>query len=85
MDSANGNSTESLAGELVAMKECILRAEEAGLKDEPAPLLHNDFAVIRASGVKQEQKEFLDAVKSNFNLGRSAEPPEVRLYGEAPW
>ena len=79
MDNTNDNSTENRAGELVALNERILQAEEASRKADLDPLLHKDFAIIRASGVKQGRQKFLNDVESNSNLGRSAEPPEALL------
>src|SRR5207253_7561484 len=65
---------------LMTLSNRILQAEEAGLKDELATLLHEDFTIIRASGVKQDREAFLDAVPDNANRGRVAEEPEVRVY-----
>ena len=75
-------SAADLVSEIVELNERILQAEEAGRKADLDPLLHKDFAIIRANGVKQGRKKFLEDVPNNSNLGRSAEPPEVRLYGE---
>ncbi len=76
------NVNDALISELLALNERILQAEEMGLKDEIAPLLHKDFTIIRATGVKQDRQTFLDAVSSNANRGRTTEQPEVRLYGD---
>jgi hypothetical protein len=75
------NANDTLIAGLLALNERILQAEEKDAKDEITSLLHKDFTIIRASGVKQDRQTFLDAVSSNANRGRTAEQPEVRLYG----
>ena len=82
MDKPNDTLAADRANELDALNERILQAEEEGLKDEIASLLHKNFTIIRASGAKQDRQTFLDAVSSNTNRGRTTEQPDVRLYGD---
>ena len=82
MDKPNDTLAADRANELETLNAHILHAEEMGLKDKIAALLHKDFTIIRATGVKQDRQSFLDAVSSNANRGRTAEQPEVRLYGD---
>lgn len=79
--STNTSSTEQV-DELKALNECILKLEEAGSKDELDRLLYQDFTIIRANGVRQDRQTFLNAVPTNASRGRSADQPEVRLYGD---
>jgi hypothetical protein len=67
---------------LTALNERILQAEEAGLKEDLAVLLHEDFTIIRTGGVKLDRQAFLDAVPDNVNRGRSAAQPNVYSVGE---
>ncbi|MCL4298026.1 MAG: DUF4440 domain-containing protein [Anaerolineae bacterium] len=67
---------------LIELNELILQAEEAGLQDNLASHLHQDFTIIRAKGKMERRQEFLDAAPGNKGLGRSADMPEVRLYGD---
>lgn len=64
------------------MTQDILQAEEAGLQDKLAPLLHQDFTIVRASGEKQNRQQFLDAVPANKDRGRTADQIEVHLYDD---
>jgi Domain of unknown function (DUF4440) len=67
---------------LTALNERILQAEEAGLTADLATLLHENFTIIRASGVKQDRQAFLDAVPTNATRGRNATEPQVYSVGE---
>jgi len=60
----------------------ILKAEEEGNRAVLESLLHKDFAILRASGVKQDRQAFLNAVPGNAHRGRSADQLEVRPYGD---
>jgi uncharacterized protein DUF4440 len=77
----NSTSTDP-ADELRALNERILKLEEAGSKIELDRLLHQDFTIIRGSGVKEDREAFLKAVPANAGRGRTADQPEVRLYGD---
>jgi hypothetical protein len=68
--------------ELTNKNEFILQAEEQGRKADLAPLLTDDFSIIRATGLKQDRQDFLEAVQGNAGRGRTADQPEVRLYGD---
>jgi hypothetical protein len=78
------NPTRERAAEtqsdLTRINENILEAEEAGSTEDLAQLLHKQFAIIRAKGVRQTRQEYLDAVPSNAHRGRTSEPPEIDLY-----
>ena len=63
------------------LNQCILQAEESGDQNELAPLLRQDFTIIRASGEKQDRQLFLDAIEDNKDRGRSADLSDVRVYG----
>jgi quercetin dioxygenase-like cupin family protein len=69
--------------ELINMNNLILQAEEDGRTDDIAQYLHPNFTIVRASGVQQDLETFLKAVPSNVHRGRSADSPEVRLYGNS--
>jgi hypothetical protein len=77
-DTATTNSTSYLT----TLNEDILRAEEEGDKDAIAPHLHENFTIIRATGIRQNREEFLKAVPANVNRGRSAETPKIYPYGD---
>jgi Domain of unknown function (DUF4440) len=68
--------------ELTNQNEFILQAEEQGHKADLAPLLTDEFIIIRATGVKQNRDDFLKAVPGNAGRGRTADQPEVHLYGD---
>ena len=82
MSQNEDTGTTDLKNQLTALNERILQAEEAGLPDQIAPHLHEDFTIIRASGKKENRQEFLDAVPANANRGRSAAEPNVYSVGE---
>jgi uncharacterized protein DUF4440 len=82
MDKPNDTSIEGLAGELVALNERILQAEEADQKDALDPLLADGFTIIRSKGEKVERHDFLDAVPKNANRGSHATQPNVQLLGQ---
>jgi hypothetical protein len=77
----NSTSTDP-ADELRALNERILKLEEAGSKIKLDRLLHQDFTIIRGSGVKEDREAFRKAVPANAGRGRTADQPEVRLYGD---
>lgn len=66
--------------ELTKINALILRAEEEGQKADLAPRLTDDFIIIRATGLKQNRDEFLEAVPDNAGRGRTAHQLEVRPY-----
>jgi hypothetical protein len=78
----NTRSTTDDENALAGVNQDILQAEEDGLKGELAPHLHEDFTIVRANGVKQNQHEYLAAVEANAKRGRSAETPEIHSYGD---
>lgn len=67
-------------GALNKVNQRMLLAEENGNRDKLAPLLHQDFTIIRASGEKQDRQTFLQAVEDNKNRGRAADLSDVRFY-----
>ncbi len=67
---------------IARMNQDILQAEEAGLQDKLAPLLHQDFTIVRASGEKQNRQQFLEAVPANKDRGRRGDQVEVRRYDD---
>lgn len=70
------------ASQLATSNEEILHAEEFGLKDKLAPHLHEDFIIVRANGRKENRQEFLGAVPANARRGRTADVPDIRVYGD---
>jgi hypothetical protein len=66
--------------EVTKINALILRAEEQGQKADLAPRLTDDFIIIRATGLKQNRDEFLEAVPDNAGRGRTADQLEVRPY-----
>ena len=66
--------------ELTKTNAFILQAEEQGRKADLARHLTDDFMIIRATGLKQNRGEFLEAVPDNAGRGRTADQPEVRPY-----
>jgi hypothetical protein len=71
--------------ELTKTNAFILQAEEEGQKADLAPHLTDDFIIIRATGLKQNRDEFLEAVPDNAGRGRTADQPEVRPCEIGPW
>ena len=72
--------------ELTKINALILRAEEQGQKADLAPRLTDDFIIIRATGLKQNRDEFLEAVPDNAGRGRTAHQLEVRARTRVgPW
>ena len=82
MSQNENTGTTDLKNQLTTLNGRILQAEEAGLKDDLALHLHEDFTIIRASGKKENRQAFLDAVPANANRGRSAGEPNVYSVGE---
>jgi hypothetical protein len=79
------SGNETIAKEtkrLVEIGDALLKGEEAGRRGDLEPYLHQDFNIIRANGIRQEREEFLSKVEENADMGRSAEPSEIRLYGD---
>ena len=71
--------------ELNELNQKILDAEEVG--DQKAhqdlkSILAESFYIVRARGNKQSREDFLRALPENANLGRSAEAPEIQIYGD---
>ena len=82
MSQNENTETTDLKNQLTALNEHILQAEEAGLTDDLATLLHEDFTIIRTSGKKENRQAFLDAVPANANRGRTADQLEIHPYGD---
>ena len=62
MSQNENTETTDLKNQLTTLNERILQAEEAGLKDDLALHLHEDFTIVRASGKKENRQAFLDAL-----------------------
>ena len=82
MSQNEDTKTKNLTNQLTTLNAQILQAEEAGLPDQIAPHLHENFTIIRASGKKENRQAFLDAVPANANRGRSADQLEIHPYGD---
>ncbi len=66
---------------LAGLNERILQAEEDGDAETLATLLTEDFTIIRAGGARQDREAYLNAVGTNAHRGRTAEEPEIGMYG----
>lgn len=79
---SKSNSTTDGINALNFVNQHILLAEEDGDQADLEPLLADGFSIIRASGVRQDRQAYLDAVTANAHRGRTADQPEVQLYGD---
>ena len=77
-DDAEDSTTQLILN----LNQQILEAEEEGREADLEPLLTDDFWIVRGSGVKQNRQDYLNDVKRNANLGRTADQTEVRLCDE---
>lgn len=75
------NTTADEVKIVTILNKQMLQAEEDGDAESLARLLTEDFTIIRASGARQDREAYLNAVGTNAHRGRTAEKPEVRLYG----
>ncbi len=75
-------SSANDVSDLPILNQQILQAEEDGNQAFLAPLLASDFTIVRASGIKQDRRAFLDAVPDNAHRGRIADQLEIHPYGD---
>ena len=71
--------------DLIKLNQKILEAEEEGdekAKENLEPILAEGFYIGCAKGNKQNRQDFLKALPENAHLGRSAEEPEVQIFGD---
>jgi hypothetical protein len=67
------NSTNTDADTVSLLNQQILQAEEAGNQAVLESLVADRFTSIRASGVRQDRRAYLDAVPANAHRGRTAD------------
>jgi hypothetical protein len=67
--------------EIVQLNDRILDAEERGAAGELAPLLADNFYIIRASGKRLDCEAYLADVPNQCNRGRRAERGEAYPVG----
>lgn len=78
----DNKSTAEENNSLIELNDLILRAEETGLTNDLTPHLHEDFTIIRANGVMQDGKTFLEAVPKNIRRDRSIDRIQVCPYDD---
>jgi len=67
---------------LTLLNRQILQAEEDGDQAFLDPLIADDFTIVRAGGVKQDRKEFLQAVSANAHRCRRADQLDIHPFGD---
>ena len=82
MRQGKGTTTTGPTSLLATLNDRILQAEEDSDAENLATLLTEGFTIIRAGDAREDREAFLSAVISNAHRSRTAEKPEVRLYGD---
>jgi Domain of unknown function (DUF4440) len=68
--------------DLTSLNGRILEAEEDGDQAKLEPLIADDFTIVRAGGLKQDRKEFLQTVSANAHRGRTVYHLQVHPFGD---
>ena len=72
----------SVETEIADLNRRILQAEEAGKAEDLAPLLTEDFTIVRSTGQAADRQAYLDSVSGSANRGRSAAQLRVHRIDE---
>jgi quercetin dioxygenase-like cupin family protein len=81
-DSQKEHMGLSVEREIAYLNQRILQAEESGQVTDFGPLLADTFVIVRSTGEQADRGEFLAAVPTNANRGRTASDLQVHLVGE---